>query len=117
MVAPIGMVVRNHQAALNLKTMKVGERAFFYHSNEGWRLSASRKIVRAAYPDPSDPAGRFVMVDLQPVTPVKNPVTLKQMKGDPALTEMQLLRQSRLSVCPVTDDQWAHICALAGVPA
>lgn len=109
--------VRNHQAAINLKTMKVGDRAFFYHSNEGLEIVGIAEIVREAYPDPSDPAGRFVMVDLKPVMPVKTPVTLKQMKADPALTEMQLIKQSRLSVCPVTDGQWAHICVLAGVPA
>ncbi|MEL0145198.1 MAG: EVE domain-containing protein, partial [Alphaproteobacteria bacterium] len=100
-----------------LKSMKVGERAFFYHSNEGLEIVGIAEIVREAYPDPSDPAGRFVMVDLSPVMPVKTPVTLKQMKADPALADMQLIKQSRLSVCPVTDDQWRHICGLAGVAA
>ncbi|MFV3073998.1 EVE domain-containing protein [Niveispirillum fermenti] len=109
--------VRNHQAALNLKSMKVGEHAFFYHSNKGLEIVGIAEIVREAYPDPSDPAGRFVMVDLAPVKPVATPVTLKQMKADPALADMQLIKQSRLSVCPVTDEQWAHICMLAGVSA
>ncbi len=109
--------VRNHQAALHLKAMAVGDRAFFYHSNEGLEIVGICEIVRTAYPDPSDPEGRFVMVDVAPVTPVRTPVTLKQMKADPVLSGMALVRQSRLSVCPVTPEQWARACALAGVPA
>jgi predicted RNA-binding protein with PUA-like domain len=107
--------VRNHQAALNLKAMAVGDRAFFYHSNEGLEIVGICEIVRTAYPDPSDPAGRFVMVDVAPVVPVKTPVTLKQIKADPLLSGMALVRQSRLSVCPVTPEEWARACALAGV--
>jgi predicted RNA-binding protein with PUA-like domain len=107
--------VRNHQAALNLKAMAVGDRAFFYHSNEGLEIVGICEIVRTAYPDPSDPDGRFVMVDVAPVAPVKTPVTLKQIKADPVLSGMALVRQSRLSVCPVTRDEWARVCALAGV--
>jgi predicted RNA-binding protein with PUA-like domain len=107
--------VRNHQAALNLKAMRVGDGVFFYHSNEGLEIVGIAEVAREAYPDPSDPAGRFVMVDLKPVRPVKTPVTLQQMKTDPVLSQMQLVRQSRLSVCPVTDEQWQRACALAGV--
>ncbi|MFN8720608.1 MAG: EVE domain-containing protein [Rhodospirillales bacterium] len=107
--------VRNHQAALNLKAMAVGDRAFFYHSNEGLEIVGICEIVRTAYPDPSDPAGRFVMVDVAPVVPVKTPVTLKQIKADPLLSGMALVRQSRLSVCPVTPEEWARACVLAGV--
>ena len=107
--------VRNHQAALNLKAMAVGDRAFFYHSNEGLEIVGICEIVRTAYPDPSDPAGRFVMVDVAPMVPVKTPVTLKQIKADPLLSGMALVRQSRLSVCPVTPEEWARACALAGV--
>lgn len=109
--------VRNHQAALNLKAMAVGDRAFFYHSNEGLEIVGICEIVRTAYPDPSDPDGRFVMVDVAPVTPVRTPVTLKTIKADPVLSGMALVRQSRLSVCPVTPEQWARACELAGVAA
>jgi len=109
--------VRNHQAANNLKAMRVGDRAFFYHSNEGMEIVGVAEVVREAYPDPSDEAGRFVMVDLVPVTPVKTPVTLRRMKEDPILSGMQLVRQSRLSVCQVTDEQWRHACRLAGIAA
>ncbi len=109
--------VRNHQASNNLKAMQVGDRAFFYHSNEGLAVVGVVEIARTYYPDPSDPAGRFGMVDVQPVTPVVTPVTLKQMKADPELQGMALVRQSRLSVCPVSDAEWAHVCALAGIEA
>ncbi len=101
--------VRNHQAAANLKAMKVGDTAFFYHSNEGKEIVGIVEIVREAYPDPSDEAARFVMVDVAPVEPVANPVTLATMKADAALADLALIRQSRLSVVPVSDDHWAHI--------
>ncbi|CAO3414001.1 EVE domain-containing protein [Azospirillum doebereinerae] len=107
--------VRNHQAANNLKAMQVGDQAFFYHSNEGLEVVGIVEIARTYYPDPSDPAGRFGMVDVQPVKPVKTPVTLKQMKTDPLLQGMALIRQSRLSVCPVADDEWERVCKLAGI--
>jgi predicted RNA-binding protein with PUA-like domain len=109
--------VRNHQAANNLKAMRVGDRAFFYHSNEGLAVVGVCEIAREAYPDPSDEAGRFVMVDVTPVAPAARPVTLKEMREDPVLSEMALIRQSRLSVCPVTDEQWARVCELGGIAA
>ncbi|MBP2311336.1 EVE domain-containing protein [Azospirillum soli] len=109
--------VRNHQASNNLKAMKIGDRAFFYHSNEGLEVVGIVEIAREYYPDPSDPAGRFGMVDVRAVMPVNSPVTLKTMKADPLLQGMSLVRQSRLSVCPVTDDEWARVCELAGIAA
>jgi len=109
--------VRNHQAAINLKTMKVGDKAFFYHSNEGLEIVGVAEIVREAYPDPSDPAGRFVMVDIAPVRPVTRAVTLKEIKADSRLAEFKLVRQSRLSVVPVRDEEWALLCEMAGIPA
>lgn len=109
--------VRNHQAGNNLKAMAVGDRAFFYHSNEGLEIVGVCEVARAWYPDPSDPSGRFGMVDVVPVAPARTPVTLKAIKEDPVLSQMQLVRQSRLSVCPVTPEQWARACALAGVEA
>ncbi|HYD70661.1 EVE domain-containing protein [Azospirillum sp.] len=109
--------VRNHQASNNLKAMKAGDRAFFYHSNEGLEVVGVVEVVKEYYPDPSDAGGRFGMVDVAPVVPVKTPVTLKQMKADPLLENMALVRQSRLSVCPVTDAEWARVCELAGIEA
>ncbi|MEE3625871.1 EVE domain-containing protein [Nitrospirillum sp. BR 11752] len=109
--------VRNYQAANNLKAMKVGDRAFFYHSNEGLEIVGIAEVVREAYPDPSDESGRFVMVDLKPVTPVKTPLTLKNIKADPELSSMALVRQSRLSVCPITEAEWKNACQRMGVDA
>jgi predicted RNA-binding protein with PUA-like domain len=109
--------IRNFQAANNLRAMKVGDRAFFYHSNEGKDIVGVVEIARTAYPDPGDPSGKFVMVDIAPVVPVKQPVSLAEMKTVPELAGFSLLRQSRLSVCPVTDKEWAVICRMAGVPA
>lgn len=109
--------VRNHQAAINLKAMQVGDKAFFYHSNEGKEIVGIVEIVRTAYPDPSDPAARFVMVDVAPIRPVKRAVTLAEMKAEPSLADLALIRQSRLSVVPVSDAHWAIICGMAGEKA
>ncbi|BBK34436.1 putative RNA-binding protein with PUA-like domain [Stella humosa] len=109
--------VRNHQAANNLKAMKKGDRAFFYHSNEGLAIVGVVSIVREFYPDPSDESGRFVMVDIAPVKPVKKPVTLAEIKAEPALADLALVRQSRLSVVPVGDEEWTLLCRMAGIKA
>ncbi len=109
--------VRNNQAALNLKAMKRGDRVFFYHSNEGLEIVGIAEIVKEAYPDPSDAAGRFVMVDLKALQPVKQPVTLAQIKAEPKLANLALVRQSRLSVVAVAGDEWRLICKMAGVKA
>ena len=105
--------VRNHQAAINLKAMQLGDTAFFYHSNEGKEIVGIVTIVRTAYLDPGDPAGRFVMVDVAPVEPVRNFVTLAQMKAEPRLAELALIRQSRLSVVPVSDGHWDIIMKMS----
>jgi predicted RNA-binding protein with PUA-like domain len=105
--------VRNHQAAINLKAMRVGDEAFFYHSNEGKEIVGIVEIVKEAYPDPSDPAGRFVMVDVAPKGPVASAVTLAEMKAQPEFADLALIRQSRLSVVPVSDTHWALINAMA----
>lgn len=107
--------VRNHQASNNLKAMRLGDRAFFYHSNEGLAAVGIVEVVKEYYPDGSDESGRFGMVDVAPVERLPKPVTLKQMKADPELSQMVLIRQSRLSVCPVSEAQWRRICQLAGL--
>jgi predicted RNA-binding protein with PUA-like domain len=109
--------VRNFQAANNMKAMKEGDRAFFYHSNEGKEIVGVVEIVRPFYLDPKDPAGKFGMIDVAPIMPVKKPVTLTVMKGVPELAQMALLRQSRLSVCPVSDAEWQVVCGMAGIEA
>ena len=106
--------VRNAQAAINLKAMKSGDLCFFYHSNEGKDIVGIAKVVKAAYPDPTDKAGKSVTVDVGAVEPVKQPVTLAALKADPAFKEFKLVRQSRLSVVPVSDDHWKRILKMAG---
>ena len=105
--------VRNAQAALNLKAMKPGDRCFFYHSNEGKEIVGIAEVVKPAYPDPTDPAGKAVTVDVKPVAPVKNSVTLAAIKADPKLADFGLVRQSRLSVVPVSDAHWALITKMS----
>ena len=107
--------VRNFQAANNLRAMKEGDRAFFYHSNEGKEVVGIVEIVRTFYSDPGDPSGKFGMVDVAPVMPVKTPVGLTAMKAVPELAGFALLRQSRLSVCPVSDQEWQTVCRMAGI--
>jgi predicted RNA-binding protein with PUA-like domain len=107
--------VRNFQAAKNLKAMKVGDRAFFYHSGEGPQIVGIAEIVKEAYPDPTDKEGRFVMVDVKPVEPVKTPVPLAAIKAEKTLADFALVRQSRLSVVPVAPEEWRFICKMAGV--
>lgn len=106
--------VRNNAAAGNLRAMRVGERAFFYHSNVGKEIVGVVEVVRAAYPDPTAEDARWVCVDMRAVGPMARPVTLAQMKADPALEGFELLRLSRLSVVPVSDPHWRHICQLGG---
>ena len=106
--------VRNAQALNNMRAMKPGERAFFYHSNEGKDIVGIAEIVTGFYPDPKDKTGKLGMVDVKAVMPVPKPVSLAEMKAKPELAGMSLLRQSRLSVCPVTDREWQVICEMAG---
>jgi predicted RNA-binding protein with PUA-like domain len=109
--------VRNPQALNNLRAMHQGDRAFFYHSGAGRDIVGVAQVVRAFYPDPNDKSGKLGMVDIAPVMPVKNPVTLVAIKANPELAGLSLIRQSRLSVCPVGEREWAVICGMAGVPA
>jgi predicted RNA-binding protein with PUA-like domain len=109
--------VRNAQAANNLKAMRVGDRAFFYHSNEGLAIVGICEIARAWYPDPKDASGRFGMVDVTPVAPVPRPVTLAAIKAEPRLADLALVRQSRLSVVPVGAAHWRILCEMGGVAA
>ena len=106
--------VRNNTAAIHLRTMKVGDEVFYYHSNEGLEIVAIAKVVREAFPDPSDEKGRYVAVELAPVRRLKQPVTLAQLKANPKLANMAVLRLFRISVSPVTDEEWAEILRMAG---
>ncbi len=105
--------VRNAQATINLKAMKSGDLCFFYHSNDGKEIVGIAKVVKTAYPDPTDKAGKAVTVDVAPVEPVKLPVTLAAIKADPKFKEFGLVRQSRLSVVPVSDEHWKFIVKMS----
>jgi predicted RNA-binding protein with PUA-like domain len=106
--------VRNATAARNLREMAPGDRAFFYHSNIGKEIVGVVEVVRTAYPDPTDETGRWVCVDVKALGPVPRKVTLAEIKADPRLAELALVRQSRLSVMPVGAEHWAILCDLAG---
>jgi predicted RNA-binding protein with PUA-like domain len=107
--------VRNHTAKQNLMAMKKGEEAFFYHSNEGKEIVGIVKVIKTYYPDPSDATGKFGMCDFAAVKPLKKPVSLIEIKADTRLKDMMLVNNSRLSVQPVTEEEWALICELGGI--
>jgi predicted RNA-binding protein with PUA-like domain len=106
--------VRNNQAAIYLRTMKVGDEVFYYHSQEGLQIVGIAKVVKEAFPDPTDASGRFVAVELAPVRELPRPVTLTEIKATPALAGMTMLRLFRLSVTPIMDEEWATIRKLGG---
>ncbi len=103
--------VRNNAARLHLKAMKAGDKAFFYHSMEEKAVVGIMRITREAQPDPNDPA--WVTVEVERVRPI-GPVTLRQIKAEPTLASMELVRQSRLSVAPVREDEWRKVLEMAG---
>jgi predicted RNA-binding protein with PUA-like domain len=106
--------VRNHLAKQQLMAMKKGERGFFYHSNEARAIVGIVEIVKEYYPDHTDESGKFGMVDVKAVKALKKPVALAQIKAEPGLADMVLVNNSRLSVQPVTDAEWAAILKMAG---
>jgi predicted RNA-binding protein with PUA-like domain len=108
--------VRNHTAKLNLMKMKKGDRAFFYHSNVGKEIVGILEIIREHFPDPTAEAGSpWVVVQVKALEPVPKPVTLEAIKTEPKLKDMALLKQSRLSVQPVTADEWKLVCKMGGL--
>jgi predicted RNA-binding protein with PUA-like domain len=108
--------VRNHSAKLNLLAMRVGDRGFFYHSNEGKAVVGIVEVIREAYPDPTaEPGEPWVVVDLKAVGPLPRPVTLADVKAEPRLAGMALLKYSRLSVQPVTEEEWGIVCRMGGL--
>jgi predicted RNA-binding protein with PUA-like domain len=109
--------VHSHQAARNMRAMKQGDRAFFYRSMQDPGVIGVMEIVREAYQDPGDPKHSFALVDVRPVAPARREVSLRQIKTDPRLQHLALVRQSRLSVSPVDDAAWRLICEMAGIDA
>ena len=107
--------VRNPQAANNMKAMKNGDKAFFYHSVNEKRVVGVLEVVREYYPDPSDKKGQFIMVDFKALKPLANPVTLEDIKKDGRLDDIALVRQSRLSVMPLDQAAWGTICEMGGI--
>ena len=107
--------VRNHTAKQYMMKMKKGDRAFFYHSNEGKEIVGIAEIIKEHYPDPTDESAKFVCVDIKADKKLKKPVTLVAVKAEPALAEMALLKYSRLSVQPVTDAEWKIVMKMAGM--
>lgn len=107
--------VRNHQAAANMRAMKLGEKAFFYRSVVEPAIVGVMTVSATWYPDADDPTGKFVRVKLKPLAPVKQEVTLRAVKADPRLGDLALVRQSRLSVMPVGDEHWCILCGMAGI--
>jgi predicted RNA-binding protein with PUA-like domain len=108
--------VRNHRAANNLRSMQVGDEAFFYHSNIGKEIVGIVTISKAGIVDPTDPEGKWAVVKVKPVRKLRRTVTLSEIKADPALADMELIRLSRLSVAVVTPDEWGYILALSERP-
>ena len=105
--------VRNYAARIHLRAMKKGDEVFFYHSNEGMEIVGIAKVSKEAYQDPTTEDTNWVAVDVKPFKSLKNPVTLLQMKADKRLSNMALIRISRLSVSPVTDEEWDIIMQMA----
>ncbi|MCU0381212.1 MAG: EVE domain-containing protein [Chitinophagaceae bacterium] len=106
--------VRNYAARNNLRAMKKGDLAFFYHSNEGTAIVGIARIVGEAYQDPTTTEEAWLAVDVAPVRTLKKPVTLAQVKAEPSLAQMALIRLGRLSVQPVTDEEWKKVLDMAG---
>jgi len=106
--------VRNHLAKQQMMAMQLGDRGFFYHSNEEKAIVGVVEVIKRYYPDPTDPSGKFGMVDVRAVKPLDRRVTLAQIKAEPRLANMVLVKNSRLSVQPVTENEWRIVMALAG---
>jgi predicted RNA-binding protein with PUA-like domain len=107
--------VRNNQASNNMKAMRIGDRGFFYHSVNERQIVGVVEVVKEYYPDPSDENGRFGMVNVKALHPVKTPVTLADIKADDRFQDFLLVRQSRLSVVPVSEAHWALLSEMAGL--
>lgn len=105
--------VRNYQARNNLKAMQEGDVAFFYHSNEGLEIVGIVEIIREHYPDPSADDARWVAIDIKPLLTLRKKVRLAEMKQEKVLHNLSLIRQGRLSVCPVAEAEFYHILQMA----
>lgn len=107
--------VRNYEARNNMKAMKIGDKGFFYHSNKGLEIVGIVEVVKEYYPDHTDKSGKFGMVDIKAIKPMPKPVALEDIKNNPDLAEMALVKRSRLSVSPVTEKEWDIVCKMGGL--
>jgi len=107
--------VRNYQAANNMKAMKVGDQAFFYHSVHEKRIMGIVEVIKTYHPDPTDPTHRFGMVDVKAIKELPHPVTLSEIKAHPLLQNLAIVRHSRLSVSPVDEASWQILCDMGGL--
>ena len=107
--------VRNFTARRHLKEMKKGDRGFFYHTGDEKQIVGIVEVIRESYPDTTDPKGVFVAIDVKAIRPLRAPVTLAEIKAEPRLKDMALVKYSRLSVQPVTPSEWKLICKLGGL--
>jgi predicted RNA-binding protein with PUA-like domain len=107
--------VRNFTARRHLNEMKKGDHAFFYHTGDEKRIVGIVEVIREAYPDPTDPKGVFVTLDVKAVAPMPKPVTLADVKTDPKLAAMALAKYPRLSVQPVSEAEWKIVCRMGGL--
>jgi len=107
--------IRNYQARNNMRVMKQGERGFFYHSIDEKRIVGIVEVIAEIHPDSTDGTGKWECVDVAAVEAMPNPVTLDQIKAEPTLADMVLVKNSRLSVQPVSEREWAHICKMGGL--
>jgi predicted RNA-binding protein with PUA-like domain len=107
--------VRNYQARNNMRAMTVGDRGFFYHSNEGLEIVGICEVIAPAHPDKTDDTGKWECVDVRAIAPMPKPVSMARIKGNPRLAGMVLVNNSRLSVQPVTRDEWDEVCRMGGL--
>jgi len=107
--------VRNYQARNNMRAMKTGDLGFFYHSNEGLEVVGILEVIALAHPDRTDDTGKWECVDVKAVAPMPKPVTLDAIRANPKLAKMVLVNNSRLSVQPVSADEWAEVCRMGGL--
>lgn len=107
--------VRNFQARKHLMEMKKGDKCLFYHSNEGLAVVGIAEVIKEHYPDPTDNTGKWVCVDVKPYKSLKRPLTLQEIKNHPQLKNMQFVKQQRLSVSKVTEQEYQIICELGGI--
>jgi predicted RNA-binding protein with PUA-like domain len=107
--------VRNYEARNNMQAMKKGDQVFFYHSNEGKEIVGIMEVVREFHPDPEDETGKFGLVDVRALKPLKTPVTLATLKADKRFSDLALIKRGRISVTSVSDAHWTAICKLGGV--